>query len=189
MLSGIEVRHKMRVLKSTFLIILLLCLLCSCAKGGEDLKMQLSPQDKSLGELSTKIYDEAELTTIALFVGSIQELDVNYPIECIRKTPTGYRVSYCGKTNLTSILFDSAGQRIMGSVYKMSKSKASFDILSIGKSLEDVMELDPDGSYLFLYTGRNDIPKQSIHFTVDGYLITIEYDGENLISNIVSELI
>ena len=189
MLLEIEVRYKMRILKKLFVIIVLLCLLCSCAKGDENIKMQLSPQDKSLGELSTKIYDEAELTTIAWFVGSIQELDANYPIECIRKTPTGYRVSYYGKTDLTSILFDTAGQKIIGNVHKMSKSKSSFDVLSIGKSLEDVMELDSDGSYLFLYTGRNDIPKQSTHYTMDGYLITIEYDEGNFISNIKTELI
>lgn len=179
----------MHRLKKLFVMIALLCLLCSCARGDEVLKIQLSPQEKSIEELSTQIYDEAELATIASFEGSIQELDANYPIECIRKNPTGYRVSYFGKTKLTSILFDNAGQKIMGSVYKMSKSKSSFDVLSVGKSLEDVMELDSDGSYLFLYTGRNDIPKQSTHYTMDGYLITIEYDEENLISSIVSELI
>lgn len=189
MLLGIEEGHKMRILKVLFIIIALFCLLCSCAKGDEDIEMYLSPQDKSLGELSTQIYNETELATIASFVGSIQELDAKYHIECIRKAPTGYRVSYCGKTNLTLLLFDDLGQIIMGSVYKMSKCKSYFDTLSIGKSLEDVMELDSDGNYLFLYTGRNDIPRKSTHYTMDGYLITIEYDDENFISNIQIELI
>lgn len=179
----------MRILKSLFAMIALLCLLCSCANGNDDQKILLSQQDKSLEELSTKIYDNAELAAIASFEGSLEELDASYPIECIREIPAGYRISYCGDTDLASLLFDNSGQKIMGRVYQMSKSKSSFDNLSIGKSLDDVMELDPDGIYLFLYTGRNDSPRHSIHYTVDGYLIVIEYDEENFITNIESELI
>lgn len=176
-------------LMCVLLIIVLQGFLCSCTKGGNGFMIELSPQDKSLFEMSTKIYGEDELTTISSFRGTIQELDETFPIECIRKTTTGYRVTFCGNVSLVSLVFDNSGQIIFGSVYKISESKASFGDLTIGKTVEDVKKIDPSGSYMFLYSGRNDVPKQSIHYTNDGYLIIIEYDEKYCISNIVEELI
>ena len=55
--------------------------------------------------------------------------------------------------------------------------------------MKRTMAIDPNGEYLFLYTGRNDTPKVSSHYTKDGYLITIEYDVSNVIISINEELI
>ncbi len=55
--------------------------------------------------------------------------------------------------------------------------------------LEEVRAIDPDGEYLFLYTGRNDVPKVSSHYTKDGYLITIEYDESNAVVSVEQELV
>ena len=44
-------------------------------------------------------------------------------------------------------------------------------------SLRDVIDSDPNGVYLFLYTGRDDLPKVSNHFSTDGYFISISYSG------------
>ncbi len=67
-------------------------------------------------------------------------------------------------------------------------SKADFEKLSLGQSLEDVKELDPNGFYTWTETGRNDTPKISMHDTCDGYEITIKYSDENTITNVdVSE--
>lgn len=151
--------------------------------------IELSPNDKSLEELSTKIYNESELQDIAILEDSMQELNKKYPVECVRGTLAGYRVSYVGETDLAVIIFDTSGQKIMGSIYKISKSKENFENLSKGISLESVQKIDPNGNYSFLYTGRNDTPKQSVHYTSDGYLITIDYDEQNNISNIFSEFI
>lgn len=63
-------------------------------------------------------------------------------------------------------------------------SKAEFEKLSIGQSLEDVKELDPKGFYIWTETGRNDTPKISTHDTCDGYEITIQYNEDNTITNI-----
>jgi hypothetical protein len=41
-----------------------------------------------------------------------------------------------------------------------------------------------EGEYLFLYTGRNDMPRVSTHYTTDHYLITVSYDESNLVANI-----
>ena len=45
------------------------------------------------------------------------------------------------------------------------------------------MAKDPDGEYLFLYTGRND-QRYSSHYTMDGYLIIIEWSNENTVETI-----
>lgn len=179
----------MRILKQLLVAIIILFLFCSCTRGGINLAMELSPNDKNLKELSTKIYSESELLDIVALEGSIQELNKKYPIECVREISAGYRVSYIGETNLAVIIFDVSGQKMMGNIYKISKSKEYFDNLSNGNSLESVQRIDPNGNYLFLYSGRNDIPRQSIHYTSDGYMITIDYDEQNNISDISSEFI
>ena len=71
----------------------------------------------------------------------------------------------------------------------MQTSNADFDALEEGQSLESVQGIDPNGKYLFLYTGRNDVPRRSLHFTKEGYLITIEYNDSNVITSKKMELI
>ena len=181
----------MRLIKSFALIsiTILLFLLCSCAKGGSYLKIEISPSDKSLIDLASKIYDEAQLLELAKFNGSIDELNAQYPIECLREDNGMYRVSYLGDGSIAIFLFDGSGNRFFGSTYSTQLLKSDFDGLVKGQSLDEVRAIDPNGEYLFLYTGRNDTPKVSSHYTKDGYLITIEYDVSNVIISINEELI
>lgn len=153
------------------------------------MELNLSPSDKNLTELVSKTYSDSQLLEIAQFNGSINELNTQYPIECVREINNTYRVSYYGDFSIAVITFDDAGNRILGNVYSALQLKCNFDVLAIGQSLNDVQKIDPKGEYLFLYTGRNDTPKISTHYTKDGYLITIQYDDSNVISNIKKELI
>ena len=181
----------MRLTKNFTLIFImsLLFLLCSCAKGGSDLKIEISPSDKSLIDLVSKIYDEPQLLEISKFNGSIDELNAQYPIECLREDNGMYRVSYLGNGSIVIFLFDGSGNRLSVSTYSIQLLKSAFDELAKGQPLDEVREIDPNGEYLFLYTGRNDTPKVSSHYTKDGYLITIEYDTSNNVININEELI
>lgn len=181
----------MRLTKYNFLIliIMMLFMICSCAKGGSDLNIEISPPDKSLVDLASKIYDETELLEFMKFNGSLNELNTKYPIECLREDNGMYRVSYLGDGNLAIFLFDSSGNKLFGSTYSTQSLKSDFDRLVKGQSLDEVRAIDPNGEYLFLYTGRNDAPKVSSHYTKDGYLITIEYDVSNVITSINEELI
>lgn len=79
--------------------------------------------------------------------------------------------------------------KILGSIYNCRKIKSDFGELKKGQTLENVQKIDPQGEYLFLYTGRNDTPKISSHYTKDGYLITIQYDDSGTIIDIAEELI
>lgn len=170
-------------------VILVLCSFCSCAKGGNDLKIVISPLDKSLIDLASQIYDEPQLLEISNFDGSMNELNSKYPIECLRKDDGVYRVSYIGHGSIAVLLFDNTGNRMSGNIYNTHLLKSDFNTIVEGQLLEEVRAIDPNGEYLFLYVGRNDIPKISSHYTKDGYLITIEYDDSNNITSINEELI
>ena len=170
-------------------IMILLFLLCSCVGGEGDLKIEISPLDKSLIDLATKIYDEPQLLELAKFNGSIDDLNAQYPIECFREDNGTYRVAYLGKGCIAVLLFDNSGNSYWGNIYNTQLLKSDFEVLKKGQLLEDVRKIDPNGEYLFLYTGRNDTPKASYHYTKDGYLITIEYDALNNIISISEELI
>ena len=181
----------MRLSKSIFIItiVILSCLFCSCITGGNGLRVEISPSDKNLNELASKIYEDSQLSEIIKFDGQIRELDTRYPIECIRKYNKNYRVSYLGAEKIAVIIFDDSGNKVSGSIYNACKSKSDFSVLAKGESLKNVQKIDPYGEYLFLYTGRNDTPKISSHYTKDGYLITIQYNDSNTIINIKEEQI
>lgn len=176
----------MRFKKYLFLIAMaaLLFLSCSCANGG---KIEISPSDKSLVDLASTTYDTQELSDIISFNGSMRELNDKYPIECLRKDGDIYRVSYLGQGCIAVLQFDSAGDTIVGNIHAAQLLRSDFDELAEGRSLDDVMQLDPNGDYGFLYTGRNDVPRASSHYTKDGYRITIAYDASNIITGINEE--
>ena len=174
---------------SLIFVILMFIEICSCTKGGSDLNIAISPPDKSLVDLASKVYEKTELLELTRFDGSLNELNIKYPIECLRADNGMYRVSYLGVENIAVFLFDNLGNRFSGSIYRTQLLKSDFEGLIKGQSLNEVKAIDPNGEYLFLYTGRNDTPKISSHYTKDGYLITIEYDASNVITSINKELV
>ena len=153
------------------------------------MKIEISSPDKSLVDLASRVYDKTQLLEIANFNGSIDEINTKYPVDCLRENNSVYRVSYLGNGNIAVLLFDDSGNRVLGNVYNTQLLKSDFDNLKKGQSLDEIKAIDPDGDYVFLYTGRNDTPKVSSHYTKDGYLITIEYDASNAIIRINNELI
>lgn len=179
----------MRLIKIFSVLIIVSLLLCSCTKGGNTLTVETSPLDKSLIELSPVIYEKSELMEIAEFEGSINELNGSYPIKCIRMVNGIYRVSYLGAEYVAILIFDNFGNKISGNIYNIQHLKSDFNVLEKGESIETVINFDSQGEYLFLYTGRNDLPRRSTHYTQDGYLITIDYSSSNTIMDIRIELI
>ncbi len=179
----------MRMIKCFSVIITLLVLLSACTHGGNNLDIRLSDPDTNITDLISETYNENQLADIVGFSGTINELDTRYTIECVRKIENGYRVAYCGEFSIGIIIFNNNGKRILGNIYSATQSKSSFNVLSVGQSLENAKIIDPKGDYIFLYTGRNDTPKISTHYTNDGYIIKITYDDKNLITNIETELI
>lgn len=139
-------------------------LFCSCQKGGSELNIKLSPIDKSYRELITVTYSDKQLEEITSFDGSIEVLNAEYPIECIRNTESGYRVSYCGEDHIAIIIFDHSFKKIMSNIYNFSVSKSSFEHLTQKQTLDDVREIDPNGNYFFYIQG--DMMFQENLFTI-----------------------
>lgn len=179
----------MRITKFIFVIVILTMLLSACNKGEEMKNINMSNLDANVKELITIEYNDEEINRINEYECTMFELNEIYPIECIRETENGYRVTYWGEKCILELFFDKNGSKINGKICIALKSKYDFEKLVVGKSLQDVRILDPKGDYLFLYTGRNDIPKVSTHYTKDGYLIKITYDEKNQITRIDEELI
>ncbi len=151
------------------------------------LGFDIAPQNKSLIELTSRTYGKSQLVEIAAFDGSMEELNAQYPIECLREDNGVYRVSYLGDGSAVILLFDHLGNCLLGNLYGARRLKVDFDGL---KSLEDVRAIDPDGVFLLLDTRKESMPKASSHHcTKDGYLITIEYDASNAIMSMKEELI
>lgn len=168
-------------------MLLIILLFESCEQGKFSLKV--SANDKTIADLSSKRYSDSELANIAEFDGSVDELDDKYPIECVRSYYKGYRVSYLGDGNVAALVFDSHGDKQWGRVHKTRLSKADFGAIKNGEAVADVMALDPDGEFLFLYTGSDDAPRVSSHYTTDGYLISVWYDDSYKVEKVEHELI
>ena len=190
-----------RKIKIIPLFLAVLCLLCSCGKKENepfDIEKCVSP-NKNINRMFLKKYSQDEIEKLYDFVfhfeGTIEELNEEYPIKCVRKYEgneyygTYYRISYLGEKSIGQAVYRIDTEEIYARRYKFSCPKRNFKKFKVGTHLDEVMETDPDGCYLFLYTGMTDAPKTSQHYTKDGYLITIDYDDDCKITKINEELI
>ena len=82
--------------KILFSLIVMMLVLYSCADGGNNLNIEISPSEKRLVDLASKTYDEIELLEIVKFNGLLNELNSKYPVECLREDNGMYRIR--GKT-------------------------------------------------------------------------------------------
>ena len=140
---------------------------------------KISPDDKTIIELAATTYDDYQLNEIVTFSGSMDDLNCYYPIECLRKVNNVYRACYLGDGLVAVIVFDNAGNKIIGEIHKMLLSEEALYSLEQCKTLRQIQQIDPNGDYSFLYTGRNDTPRVSSHYSTNGIMLTIEYDNEN----------
>jgi len=146
----------------------------------------------------TFLYSDEQLTEIAELADAKDALMKQYPTSYVwsvsivendisNATP-GVVLYYRGETKVLEIIFDgSSGRKISSHFYSTFCSRNAFDALEIGQSLTDVQRIDPEGKFYFLYTGRNDVPRVSKHYTTDGFFIRITYDMDNVIEKIEIE--
>lgn len=163
-------------------------LFCSCKSNNYLSNIQVSPDGKSLIDLSDRVYEHNELVEIKDFDGTMNDFNKKYPFQCLRKKESFYRASYLCKMEVAVIIFDSYGNKQYGCIQQNDKSKEAFDKL-LGSTLEEVGNFDPTGDYAFLYTGKSDDPRCSYHCTAEGYFVMIEYDDLSKVKNIGFELL
>lgn len=172
-----------------FLLLLVIFInFTACADIGEDTNEMNNVQINSVStEEISKLYTEEQLNEIIQQKTTIEKLTAQFPTEYICEIDDGYRAVYYGKNLVAVVIFDQNKMILFGRIYSCSNLKSEYEKLQIGNTLSDVQTIDSKGEYLFLYTGRNDTPKESTHYTSDKYVINITYDENNLISNIIIE--
>ncbi|MBR6918277.1 MAG: hypothetical protein IKN38_08840 [Clostridia bacterium] len=182
-------RYTNAFIKMLIILIILSIFMCSCEKGETDLNIIISPHDKSIIELSDSIYSSSQLSEIVTYDGSLKDYYTRYSVHCLRNLEQKYRMSFLGENKVVVVDFDASGNKLCANFFRMNSYKNSFDKLSKGHKLAEVKSIDPDGEYLFLFSGRNDLPRISSHCTLDGYIVIIEYDENNIITGINTELL
>ena len=161
------------------MIAFMLAAMMICVSGGcseDENGIKVSDSGYKIHDLVSRIYTESELSEMTAYKGTIFEFDENYPIECIRKNYEHYTVSYLGENKVLIATFDSNGDFVYSWKYNICGLKSDFDAASAGWTIEQIIEIDPNGTYLFLYTGNHQAPFFSTHCTEDGYMIKVEYD-------------
>lgn len=98
-------------------------LMFSCAAAESELQAVVSPANQTIVALASKTYDDAQLLEISQFDGSLNELNAQYPAECVREENGLYRVSYLGSESVAALLFNGAGNRLLGRVYSAQLQK------------------------------------------------------------------
>jgi hypothetical protein len=167
-----------------FVLVLNLLSACTQIAEGEVLNMNSEQTHPVSSEWGTNLYSDDELKEVIQYTGTFNEIITSYPSKYVCKFDDYYRIGYYGEMNVAVLLFDSSGKRLFGKIYSLENEKTAFEELQLGQSLSDVQAISPEGEYLFLYTGRNDMPRVSTHYTTDHYLITVSYDESNLVANI-----
>ena len=167
-----------------------LCLLAICFTAVSNTTPTIA---KALLFQKVTFYTDAQLPEIADLDGTADELFPLYPPSHIRRikndvnkdnTTDVFGVFYLGETKALKLIIDNLGNRIWQCSYNTIESKKTFDSLSLGQTLTDVKNLDPNGDYPFQYMGRTDIPMFSNHYTRDGFIIQIIYDDNYIITSI-----
>lgn len=170
-----------------FLIFISAMFLFAC-KGGDTVE-HLSDPEINITELITIRYSNEQLEKIKAFDGNIDELNVKYPIQCLRKIDDNYNVLFLSEDKILLVVYNEDGVRLFCYIYNLSKEAAAFEYINIGDPIEKVQKIDPFGEFLFLYAGRNDIPHNSTHYTNDGFFIQISYDENNVVTSIEKYMI
>ena len=171
----------MRIIFCIFITVLVCSFSCCNSIQNERL---VSNVNNNQSIVSNTLYTDSDLEHIIQFKGSYAELDKIYPIEYEHISMGVQRVVYYGQSSIAIVMFTSDQICISGRLVQNLKPKSVFNQLEIGRSLETVRAIDRDGEFLFLYTGRNDLPRISTHYTSDGYVITVAYTDDNIIEGI-----
>lgn len=171
-----------------FSLLIIPILLVSCSKG-DTMKIQISNKQKSLFSLITTVYSDVQLEEMSELNMNFEELNEQYPIQCVRQDRDDYRIVYRSEDAVLLIYFDQNGEKLVSEKRKLSKIKSDFDNVKEGQSIDEIKQLDDSGDYIFLYTGRIDVKKISSHYTCDGYLIQISYNDDLCVESVQTEFI
>lgn len=167
--------------KYIHLLVLFLCtILCACSASGEVLHVvKIDESENSLQFVSPEV-DSEILFKLLSMRPSIDELNSAIPLSFIKTTETGYTTIFQTEKGMVLVSFDAQQVYSHAQILRIAQgiSEKEMDNIAIGSHLEDVMLIDPDGEYLFLYTSSSDVPLISQHLLENGVQYTFFYDEE-----------
>lgn len=141
------------------------------------------------GSFEEKVgYSDSQISEIATFEGSVDELNQKYPIDHFRENGNVLEIFYSSGRKV-AVLYCESDEVVLGKLHTIDTLKSDFDDLSIGDSIDVVKEISPDGDFSFLYTGRDDMPKISYHYTRDGYEVAVSYDENMNVAEVTFDLV
>ena len=141
------------------------------------------------GSFEEKVgYSDSQISEIETFEGSVDELNQKYPIDHSRENGNVLEIFYSSGRKV-AVLYCESDEVVLGKIHTIDTLKSDFDDLSIGDSIDVVKEISPDGDFSFLYTGRDDMPKISYHYTRDGYEVAVSYDENMNVAEVTFDLV
>ncbi|MBQ6499130.1 MAG: hypothetical protein IJI48_04450 [Ruminococcus sp.] len=171
-------------------VIALSVCLCGCTNNEKGFTIPVSPDNKSVFEMCTTMYNEVNLNEIynaAIETETAEALDKKFPVQCLRKSDDGYQVMYASTNEMLILNFDKNAKFVEGSkkadLRRLVTSKAVFDELKVGDSVHLVQAIDHH-SYIPFMAGVEGAELSSDHFSEDGYHTHIEYDSDHKITSI-----
>ena len=174
----------MRKISSVLMLSILVFILVACSTSKKDTLAMKQTEPNTFGEKTSDIYTDQWVENIVNFPGVYEDLIQQHPTSCIQTFEQVRSVYYYSTTKVAELTFDKTGNKLLHRLHDLTKSKKAFDDLKLGQKLDNVQEIDPNGDYTFLYTGRKDTPRVSTHYTIDRHVVKISYDNENIITDI-----
>ncbi len=132
-------------------------------------------------ELIKTIYTEDELLESKKFNREYSKVEGLFEIECVRVIGDKfYTILKSNNGGTLYMLFgkNDKGKYVSEDVWYFTKKlyRQNFDALTVGSSTRlDVKMIDPFDDY-FIASGLYDVNPFSTHYTVDGYIIKLEYE-------------
>ncbi|MBR2615347.1 MAG: hypothetical protein IKC69_01570 [Clostridia bacterium] len=99
-----------------------------------------------------------------------------------------YHLTYYGEDRVLTVLYDpslDSSRKLSLDFFPVELAKEHFASVTVGSTLEEVRALDPKGQYLYPENAR--VSCISNHFTTEGILISIQYNQEHRIIDILVE--
>ena len=116
---------------------------------------------------------------------TLPELESVRDVQYLDKDVSRKTVVVTGDSKVVLFNFLEDGTLESKDVRDISPASVTFDALSEADPISKVMEIDPKADFGFMYSGRNDVPRHTYHYTTDGYCVEISYDSNNNIIEVV----
>lgn len=180
-------------MKRYITIFLVLLIALSCLLGGCKVKVMDEPTVSDAdfvyeydGDI---LYTNEQLEEIDNFEGTKRQFFEKYPTPYVSEYENEEsRFLYYSEDTVLAVYFDKKDERDMVyfDTFSLSVPKEQMEQVKVGDSIDDVMELDPNGFYPFTDTYSTGT-HHSGHYTVDKYIVWIYYSSDYMVEQIEIE--